>query len=720
MAGQIAARPYAYQRSGLSRRLERIFGKDWKIATVFVAPMVLLMLGLILYPFLNAIYLSMFTRNIQRQEVFVGLFHYERLLRDREFTESIANSVRFTVISVGIKLIVGLVIALLLNSKLPGRSILSGLMLLPWIVPEVVTALTWRGILDPIFGGLNPILRGIGLIDRNIGWLSEPGLALSSVIAVNVWKGIPFFTMLLLAGLKAIDKELYEAAEVDGASGLQRFFNITIPGLKYVIAVTLLLSTISTFNTFGIIYLMTGGGPGGETRVYSILAYERALLQNRFGPGAAVSLTTAPFLGIFILMLARFMRQGVDRSTVKETGATRFVGLLGKYAPFAIVGVQLLATVALSLPEIGVLGILICIGITALICAALFGFARIGAFASSKLVPWLVIGALVPMFLTAITAEEGTDYVQILLRVLMIVAVVGVVGFVALKLAAMIGRGLKLRERERAATVTRLLLLLPFLLFVLFPFVWVVITAFKGELQIAQRTSLWWPDPWTGANFDYLINKTEFATWMRNTIVVSIVTTALAVFFAALGGYALARLKFRGAGTLTTVLLITYLLPGSLMFIPMYRILTTLGVINTHWALILTYPTFLMPFATWTMLGYYRSIPEDLEEAAQIDGANRFTSFWRITLPLAMPALLAVTLFAFTNAWNEFLYAFIFLTSERLITLPVGLQKLVFADLYPYGQLMAASLIMSIPVMAAYIFAQRYLVEGLTAGSVKG
>jgi multiple sugar transport system permease protein len=207
---------------------------------------------------------------------------------------------------------------------------------------------------------------------------------------------------------------------------------------------------------------------------------------------------------------------------------------------------------------------------------------------------------------------------------------------------------------------------------------------------------------------------------MRNTIMVSTVTTALAVFFAALGGYALARLKFRGAGALTTVLLITYLLPGSLMFIPMYRILTSLGVINTHWALILTYPTFLMPFATWTMLGYYRSIPEDLEEAAQIDGANRFTSFWRITLPLAMPALLAVTLFAFTNAWNEFLYAFIFLTSEKLITLPVGLQKLVFADIYPYGQLMAASLIMSIPVMFAYIFAQRFLVEGLTAGSVKG
>jgi multiple sugar transport system permease protein len=162
------------------------------------------------------------------------------------------------------------------------------------------------------------------------------------------------------------------------------------------------------------------------------------------------------------------------------------------------------------------------------------------------------------------------------------------------------------------------------------------------------------------------------------------------------------------------------LLPGSLLFIPLYRILTNLGIINTYAALIATYPTFLMPFATWVMLGYYRSIPEDLEDAAMIDGSTRLGAFWRITLPLAAPALLSVTLFAFTNAWNEFLFAFVFITSESLKTLPIGLQLLVFGDIYPWGQLMSASLLMAIPVMVIYIYAQRYLVEGLTAGSVKG
>jgi multiple sugar transport system permease protein len=127
-----------------------------------------------------------------------------------------------------------------------------------------------------------------------------------------------------------------------------------------------------------------------------------------------------------------------------------------------------------------------------------------------------------------------------------------------------------------------------------------------------------------------------------------------------------------------------------------------------------------MPFATWVMMGYFRSIPVDLEEAAMLDGASRIGAFWRITLPLAAPALLSVTLFAFTNAWNEFLFAFVFITSEHLKTLPVGLQLLVFGDIYPWGQLMAASLMMAVPVVIVYIYAQRYLVGGLTAGSIKG
>lgn len=258
------------------------------------------------------------------------------------------------------------------------------------------------------------------------------------------------------------------------------------------------------------------------------------------------------------------------------------------------------------------------------------------------------------------------------------------------------------------------------MVFVLFPFYWVIITSLKSTPQISQRHSIFWPSPVTFEQYVTLLRDTHFLTWLLNSVLVASASTAVSVVFASLAAYALSRLKFTGAGLLTTFLLITYLLPGTLLFIPLYQILSSMGLVNTYGALIVTYPTFLLPFATWVMLGYFRSIPIELEEAAMIDGASRLYTFWKITLPLAAPALLSVTLIAFTTAWNEFLFAFVFITSESLRTLPIGLQSMVVGDFLPWGQLMAASLLTAVPVAALYIYAQRYLVEGLTVGGVKG
>jgi multiple sugar transport system permease protein len=624
-----------------------IFGRDWKVGFAFVLPLVIIMGGLILWPFVNAINISFTTRSlVDRTETFVGLANYERLLSDSDYIRSIQNTVVFTLASVGIKFVVGICIALILNSRLPLRSVLTSLMLLPWIVPEVVTALAWRSIYDPIFGGLNPILMQLGIIDRQVAWLAEPGLSMASVIAVNVWKGIPFFTILLLAGLKAIDREQYEAAEVDGANAIQRFRHITLPGLRYVIIVTALLSFINTFNTFGLIYLMTGGGPGGATRLFSILAYEKAIIGLRFGPGIATAFSMAPFIALIIFILAQFMRPDQEISKRKEGIFDFFLDAIGK-----VVG---LLMDVIMLPF-----------------------------------EWLLLAyhAIIRQF----NRYRDSD-TMILSRT----------------------------QKGNLGVLGRLLLLLPLLIFVMFPFYWIIITSFKTTLQIQQFRSIYWPDPLTWEQYRSLVFDTPFLTWFRNTVMVALPSTALSVFIATLAAYALARLKFLGAGTLTTVLLITYLLPSSFLFIPLYRTLTQLGIIDTHIALIATYPTFLMPFATWVMMGYFRSIPPELEEAALIDGSSRFGAFWRISLPLAAPALLSISLFAFTNAWNEFLFAYVFITREELKTLPVGLQLLVFGDVYPWGQLMAASLLMAIPVVIIYTFAQRYLVEGLTAGSIKG
>ncbi|MEZ4622512.1 MAG: carbohydrate ABC transporter permease, partial [Caldilineaceae bacterium] len=275
------------------------------------------------------------------------------------------------------------------------------------------------------------------------------------------------------------------------------------------------------------------------------------------------------------------------------------------------------------------------------------------------------------------------------------------------------------KRQQQVGSILRGIALAAMLILVLFPFYWIIITAFKGDLQIGQRQGIFWPEPWTMEQFQRLFVEQPFTLWFQNSAIVSITTTALSVFVAALSGYALARLRFWGAQSMTTILLITYLLPGALMFIPLYVILADLGVINTRWALILTYPTGMIPFATWLLMGYYRAIPEELEHAAMVDGATRMQAFLRVTLPLAAPALLAVTLFAFTNAWKEFLFAFVFINSERLMTLPVGLAQTIFGDVYPWGMLMAASLLISIPVVIFYMYGQKFMVAGLTAGSVK-
>jgi multiple sugar transport system permease protein len=635
-------------RPNTTSLLTRILGRDWKMALPFVLPIVLIMGGLILWPFINAIILSTTTYSmVTRTEQYVGFANYTRLFQDNDFIRSVQNTFAFAFTSVAIKFIIGMGIALLLHARLPFRNVLTGVMLLPWIVPEVVTALTWRSIYDPIFGGLNPILQQLGIIDRSVAWLAEPGLAMPSVIAVNVWKGIPFYVILLLAGLKAIDREQYEAAEVDGATVIQRFRHITLPGLRYVILTTLLLSFIMTFNTFGLIYLMTGGGPGGATRLFSILAYEKAIIGLRFGPGTATALSMAPFMALLIFVLARLMRPNdQNQSVARESFLDRGLGWLGR---------------------------------------------GLGLFLDLIFLPFEWVAQLVSTAFGALIPPPAQGQSR-----------------------------LRRSQKEQLGVGIRLLMLIPIFIFVLFPFYWIVVTSFKTDLQIQRFTSIYVPEPWTTEQYSSLINDTPFVTWFGNTLLVAIASTAVSIAVAALAAYALARLRFRGAGTLTTLLLITYLLPASLLFIPLYRILTDLNIINSHLSLIVTYPTFLMPFATWVMMGYFRSIPVELEEAALIDGTGRFGAFWRVTLPLAAPALLSVTLFAFTNAWNEFLYAFVFITSDHLKTLPVGLQLLVFGDIYPWGQLMAASVMMAIPVVLVYIFAQRYLVGGLTAGSIKG
>jgi multiple sugar transport system permease protein len=258
------------------------------------------------------------------------------------------------------------------------------------------------------------------------------------------------------------------------------------------------------------------------------------------------------------------------------------------------------------------------------------------------------------------------------------------------------------------------------LLLVLFPFYWMTVTSFKTEDQMRSLVSMFWPSPFVVENYTQLLTKTDFGIWYRNSALVAISSTLVATAIGTIGAYALARLRFLGRAFLSSATLITYLVPPSILFIPLYAQIRTMGLADSLAGLVAAYPSFTVPFVTWLLMGYFGSIPEELEEAAMIDGATRFGAFRRIILPLAAPGVLAAGLFAFTQAWNEFLYALVFISDVKQRTLPVGLSTFITGDVYGWGYLMAGAVLTTLPVIAVYTYLQRYMVEGLTAGSVKG
>jgi multiple sugar transport system permease protein len=264
--------------------------------------------------------------------------------------------------------------------------------------------------------------------------------------------------------------------------------------------------------------------------------------------------------------------------------------------------------------------------------------------------------------------------------------------------------------------------LLLYSIFLLFPFAWMLIVSIKpDQLLLDTRINPFAIISPTLENYRYLLQETEFPRWIWNTLVVTVGATTLSLVCSILIGYALGRFRFRGGNTIGIAIFLLYLVPPTLLFIPLSQIVSRFGLYNSYWALILVYPTFLIPFASWLLMGYFRTISRELEDAALVDGATRLQAMTRIVLPLAIPGILSAGIFCFTLAWNEFLYALVFMGSGDMKTVPVGVvSDLIRADLYFWGSLMAAGLLGSVPVAVAYAFLVDHYVSGLTAGATKG
>jgi multiple sugar transport system permease protein len=283
--------------------------KEAGTALLLLLPLFVLVVGLIAYPFYRAVSLSFTDKLVGYPERWVGLRNNIYLANDDTFRTVVRNSLVFTVVSVALKVLTGVAMALVLHATWRWRNFFRGLLLLPWITSTVIIALTWRWMFDafPGRGFFNSVLLDAGLISRPIAFMATPEGAMAAVIVANWWRGFPFFGVSYLAGMQSIPGELYEAASVDGASAARRFWHITLPGLKHVIIVTTLLTFIFTINDFNIVYVMTRGGPGTATQVFATYSYEVAFNALRWGRGVTISIFVVPLLIALIPLVSRYL-----------------------------------------------------------------------------------------------------------------------------------------------------------------------------------------------------------------------------------------------------------------------------------------------------------------------------------------------------------------------------------------------------------------------------
>ncbi len=288
----------------LGRWLEREGVFSW----LMVAPPVAFLVALVGYPFFYGIWISLQNRPVAQAGEFIGLDNFIHAWHDPIFRQVVLNTFVYTIAATLLKMVGGLGLALVMNQEFRFRNLTRALLLLPFIVPTVLSTIAWQWILDPAFSVINWLLVFTGIANPGPSWLGNPHLAMLSLIVVNTWRGLPFYAITLLAGLQTIPPELYEAATIDGASGWQRFRYVTLPLLKPVIFIVTMFSVIFTFADFQLIYVLTRGGPANATHVFATYAFDVAMGAGQFGQGAAIALSMVPPLALIILAMAIYMR----------------------------------------------------------------------------------------------------------------------------------------------------------------------------------------------------------------------------------------------------------------------------------------------------------------------------------------------------------------------------------------------------------------------------
>ena len=292
-----------------SRSLADVFSRDTPLAYTFIAPAFLLLLFLVAYPFALSLWFSLSDARVGESGSFIGLDNFRRLLGSSIFLQTLQNSLVFTAAALGAKTVLGMALALLLFRIARFKRLIRGAVLLPFIVPTALSTLVWWWMFEPLYSVVNWTLKALHVVNRDIPWLPDPYLAMFTVILVNTWRGLPFFAITILAGLVAIPREMYEAAESDGAGPIARFWYVTVPLLKPVLAVVILFSAIFTLADFNIVYILTKGGPMNMTHLFATYSFVLGLQSGQIGQGAAVSLFLFPILLAVVFTQLRLVRK---------------------------------------------------------------------------------------------------------------------------------------------------------------------------------------------------------------------------------------------------------------------------------------------------------------------------------------------------------------------------------------------------------------------------
>ena len=635
------AAPRAYAGSPKRGPVTQLLEDERWLAILLLLPTLLLLGLFIAYPFFKGVELSVTDTKVGVPGQFVGLQNFEKIWNDGIFHVAVWNTCFYTSVTTVFKLALGLWLALLLNNNFKGKAFTRAFILLPFIIPTVLSTLAWKWMFDPTFSVINWMLFRLGVIHGRINWLGDPNLALISVIIVNVWRGVPFYAISLLAGLADDQPRIARGRGNRRGQSLAalsaRDLAVAVaghPGYRPVLGDSDLCRLPAG--------LCADGRRAGER--HPAFCHLRLPARHRHGP-------VEPRRDDFARRLPGAAARRHRPAACISAGWRPSRANASKVAIFVI-----------PARESG---------------AALKRFSG---------PPLRGAGPLLARFRRAERWSRAR------------LAALGLLLLPADRLCRSVVVPVLLDDHHHHPAGQRALS-----------------SVERPELRAVLDLRI---RPWS--HIKDLLTETLFSTWMLNTMIISIAATAISLFCGLLAGYALSRLKFPFAGSLGTMIFITYLVPQTLLFIPLADIIRNFRLGDSPWALILTYPTFLIPFVTWLMMGYFKSIPKELEECARIDGATRWKAMVYIIFPIAVPGILSAGIFAFTLSWNEFLYALVFLSSPEQKTVPVGVtSELIRGDVFYWGELMAGALLGSIPVAFVYSFFVEHYVASLT-GSVEG